>query len=152
MDFLVFVCDKTLAHPCTFTNPMKAAFAEKYGSPTGDGQYQISAPWQSALSNGSCVGQMLGLLMTGILADRFGYRKTIASGLILVVSELVLPHFIGVALLTLQRYASYSSPSLRPTFVFFWQERFFAVYLGACSRRSQHHMLQNSVLLLYVLI
>lgn len=32
------------------------------------------------------MGEIIGLLATGILADRFGYRKTIAGGLLLIVS------------------------------------------------------------------
>jgi len=38
------------------------AFNEKYGNPQPDGTYQISAAWQSGLTNGSNIGQMVGRL------------------------------------------------------------------------------------------
>jgi SP family general alpha glucoside:H+ symporter-like MFS transporter len=59
-------------------------FNQKYGELQPDGSYVIPAPWKSALSNGVIVGEILGLYMTGIIQDRFGYRKTILGALVLV--------------------------------------------------------------------
>lgn len=60
-------------------------FNQKYGELQPDGSYVIPAPWKSALSNGVIVGEILGLYMTGIIQDRFGYRKTILGALVLVI-------------------------------------------------------------------
>ncbi|KJR87468.1 MFS transporter, SP family, general alpha glucoside:H+ symporter [Sporothrix schenckii 1099-18] len=63
------------------------AFQKRFGQPLADGSsYQISARWQSGLANGSQVGQILGLVASGLLADRFGYRATILGALALMVA------------------------------------------------------------------
>jgi MFS transporter, SP family, general alpha glucoside:H+ symporter len=49
-------------------------FNKKYGSQLPDGSYQVSAPWQSGLSNGANVGEIIGLFINGIVSERFGYR------------------------------------------------------------------------------
>ncbi|KAL3478664.1 general substrate transporter [Aspergillus californicus] len=57
-------------------------FVQKYGSPvsspgpeTGEGQrHELSAAWQSGLSNGAYVGEIFGLFLTGLLSERLGYR------------------------------------------------------------------------------
>ena len=64
-----------------------ATFLQKYGALQKDGTYQISAAWESGLSNGAVVGEILGLMITGIIADHFGYRFTIGLALILVVCK-----------------------------------------------------------------
>ncbi|RSH90303.1 hypothetical protein EHS25_001637 [Saitozyma podzolica] len=57
-------------------------FNKKYGVQLADGTYNIPASWQSALSNGSQCGQVIGLIINGFVAERFGYRKTILVCLI----------------------------------------------------------------------
>jgi len=49
-------------------------FNEKYGTRQPDGTYQISAAWQSGLSNGANVGEIIGLFINGYVSERFGYR------------------------------------------------------------------------------
>jgi SP family general alpha glucoside:H+ symporter-like MFS transporter len=61
-------------------------FNRKYGQLQADGTYVISAPWKSALSNGAVVGEIIGLFLTGIFQDRFGYRWTIFGALCLVTA------------------------------------------------------------------
>ncbi|KAM3506321.1 hypothetical protein MY10362_002432 [Beauveria mimosiformis] len=65
------------------------AFAKKFGEPTGaaddDDSYKLTAAWQSGLSNAALCGQILGLFAAGVLADRFGYRKTLIGALLLCV-------------------------------------------------------------------
>lgn len=56
-------------------------FQEKFGVRQSDGSYQLTAAWQSGLSNGTLCGQILGLFVNGIIADRFGYRKTLVGAL-----------------------------------------------------------------------
>ncbi|EGX88651.1 sugar transporter, putative [Cordyceps militaris CM01] len=60
------------------------AFAEKFGEPSADG-YQLTAAWQSGLSNAALCGQILGLFVAGVIADRFGYRKTLVGALTLCI-------------------------------------------------------------------
>ncbi|RMJ07947.1 hypothetical protein BHE90_012507 [Fusarium euwallaceae] len=57
-------------------------FQRKFGVQQPDGSYQLTAAWQSGLSNGTLCGQILGLFVNGIIADRFGYRKTLIGALI----------------------------------------------------------------------
>ena len=57
-------------------------FENHFGQKMRDGNYALTAAWQSGLSNGSYVGQLAGLCASGILADRFGYRKTLITALI----------------------------------------------------------------------
>lgn len=57
-------------------------FQRRFGSQLVNGSYQISAGWQSALSNGALCGQILGLFFNGIIADRIGYRKTLIGALV----------------------------------------------------------------------
>ncbi|KAH6885211.1 general substrate transporter [Thelonectria olida] len=56
-------------------------FQKKFGELQPDGSYQLTAAWQSGLSNGTLCGQILGLFVNGIIADRFGYRKTLIGAL-----------------------------------------------------------------------
>lgn len=57
-------------------------FQRKFGVPLANGKYELTAAWQSGLSNGTLCGQILGLFVNGIIADRFGYRKTLIGALI----------------------------------------------------------------------
>lgn len=59
-------------------------FRQKFGQQLPDGSFQLTAAWQAGLSNGAQVGEILGLFANGIIADRFGYRKTMIGALVLV--------------------------------------------------------------------
>ncbi|KAJ4415894.1 hypothetical protein N0V82_007088 [Gnomoniopsis sp. IMI 355080] len=59
-------------------------FNKKYGTLLPDGTYQISAAWQAGLSNGANVGELIGLLINGIVSERFGYRWTVIACLGLI--------------------------------------------------------------------
>lgn len=52
-------------------------FNRKYGKQLPDGTWQVPASWQSGLSNGVNVGEIIGLLLNGFLSERIGYRYTI---------------------------------------------------------------------------
>lgn len=69
------------------------AFQRKFGEPVGDGKYQLTAAWQSGLSNGALCGQILGLFINGIIADRIGYRKTLIGALALSVGFIFIIFF-----------------------------------------------------------
>ncbi|KAJ5896420.1 Maltose permease MAL61 [Penicillium subrubescens] len=59
-------------------------FNRKYGEQLPDGKYQVPARWQSGLSNGAYVGEIIGLFINGWASERFGYRYTIMACLVLV--------------------------------------------------------------------
>ncbi|KAF3389471.1 Maltose permease MAL61 [Penicillium rolfsii] len=59
-------------------------FNRKYGEQLPDGSYQVPARWQSGLSNGAYVGEIIGLFINGWASERFGYRYTIMACLVLV--------------------------------------------------------------------
>lgn len=58
-------------------------FRKAYGTQQPNGSYQISAAWQSGLNNGSTVGQLVGLYISGHLTERLGFRKTLMIALLL---------------------------------------------------------------------
>ena len=53
----------------------------------------ISAPWQAGLTNGSSVGQLLGLLIAGSLSERIGFRMTMIGGLALATAMIFIQFF-----------------------------------------------------------
>lgn len=57
-------------------------FQRKFGELQPDGSYQLTAAWQTGLTDGVLAGQVLGLFANGIVADRFGYRKTLIGALV----------------------------------------------------------------------
>lgn len=63
------------------------------GTGTKADPYDISAPWRSGLGNAAGVGEIIGLMATGILQDHFGYKKTIGGALIAVTALLFILFF-----------------------------------------------------------
>ncbi|CAK7224684.1 hypothetical protein SCUCBS95973_005601 [Sporothrix curviconia] len=61
-------------------------FNRKYGTQLPSGEYQVSAAWQSGLSNGANCGELIGLLLNGWVSERFGYRYTVIGCLVLVTA------------------------------------------------------------------
>ncbi|TPX07282.1 uncharacterized protein E0L32_010779 [Thyridium curvatum] len=68
-------------------------FQKRYGvlQPTGD--YQIPASIQAGIGNGVSAGQIIGLLINGILADKFGYRWVMMGCLFLMVCFIFIQFF-----------------------------------------------------------
>lgn len=73
--------------PSFFAQP---AFQRTYGVQQHDDKYQVPAPWQAGLSNGSTLGGIIGLAMSGWLGERFGFRRVIMCGLATMVPLLFL--------------------------------------------------------------
>lgn len=48
------------------------SFNRKFGTLGANGKYNVSAPWQSGLSNGARIGEMIGLWINGIVSERYG--------------------------------------------------------------------------------
>ncbi|GIJ88745.1 hypothetical protein Asppvi_007672 [Aspergillus pseudoviridinutans] len=61
-------------------------FNRKYGELTADGSYQVPARWQAGLSNGAAVGEIIGLFLNGWASERFGYRYTLMTCLVLITA------------------------------------------------------------------
>ncbi|KAK1829134.1 general substrate transporter [Podospora conica] len=61
-------------------------FNRKYGEMLPNGDWQVTAPWQSGLSNGANVGELIGLLLNGWVSERIGYRWTVIGCLTLVIA------------------------------------------------------------------
>ncbi|ODV67862.1 sugar transporter [Hyphopichia burtonii NRRL Y-1933] len=59
------------------------AFTKKYGEyyPESD-SYEVPTKWQTSISMAIYCGEVLGLYLAGIMADRIGYRKTLINALI----------------------------------------------------------------------
>ncbi|KAI1079788.1 putative MFS alpha-glucoside transporter [Whalleya microplaca] len=61
-------------------------YGEAYTAADGSVSYQVPASWQAGLSNGAVVGEIIGLLINGWISERFGYRYTVISCLVLVAA------------------------------------------------------------------
>lgn len=59
----------------------------------GTDDFEVSAAWQSGLSNGARVGEIFGLILNGFAADRFGYRKTMVGFLLMMIGFIFVPFF-----------------------------------------------------------
>lgn len=68
-------------------------FNRKYGELLPDGTYGLTAAWQSGLSNGAYIGGMIGLLLNGIISERFGYRMTVIASLTAMIGFIFIPFF-----------------------------------------------------------
>lgn len=69
------------------------SFTQRFGTLQEDGTYELTAAWQMALTMGSLVGQIIGLFVSGYVADRIGYRKTMMGGLVMIAGLIFIPFF-----------------------------------------------------------
>lgn len=75
-------------------------FNRKYGQQQPDRTFVVPASWKYGLSNGALCGEILGLFLTGIFQDRYGYRKTICAALLMVTGFIFILFFAnGVEML-----------------------------------------------------
>ncbi|KAF2871601.1 hypothetical protein BDV95DRAFT_628754 [Massariosphaeria phaeospora] len=56
-------------------------FKRHFGHHLRDGSYELTARWQTTLSNGALSGQILGLFIAGSLSESIGYRRTLMGAL-----------------------------------------------------------------------
>ena len=68
-------------------------FREKYGTRLADGTYQVPVAWQSATGAMSSVGSIIGLLISGVMVDRIGYRYTVLTGLTILTGFIFITFF-----------------------------------------------------------
>lgn len=60
---------------------------------TAGGTYEIPASIQAGITNGVNAGQIIGLILNGYLADKFGYRKVMLGCLFLMCCFIFLQFF-----------------------------------------------------------
>lgn len=65
---------------------------EKYGVKVGN-KYEIPARWQTALSAGAQIGQIIGLSIAGMFVQRLGYKMTMKVALLLMIVFICVPVF-----------------------------------------------------------
>ena len=70
------------------------SFASKFGTyDASSNTYQLEPSWQAGLSCGCNIGEILGLFVTGIIADKYGYRYTLIGALALVAAFIFMLFF-----------------------------------------------------------
>lgn len=69
------------------------AFQKRFGEQIGPDKYVITPAWQTGISNAVQVGQILGLMVNGWACDRFGYKKTIGTSLVLICGFIFITFF-----------------------------------------------------------
>jgi len=69
------------------------AFQQRFGKLTTKGTYQVPADVQAGVSGGVSAGQIIGLILNGFLADRFGYRKVMLGCLFFMVCFIFIQFF-----------------------------------------------------------
>ena len=69
------------------------AFQRAFGNHVKGDNYQISAPWQAGLSNGSIIGQLAGLLIAGYFCERYGFRASMMWSLLIIIAFVFITFF-----------------------------------------------------------
>ncbi|KAJ5519231.1 Major facilitator superfamily domain general substrate transporter [Penicillium expansum] len=69
------------------------AFNQKFGEQSASGKWAVPASWQSGLSNGARCGEVIGLLINGLVSERLGYRKTMVCALSTITAVIFLFFF-----------------------------------------------------------
>ena len=70
------------------------AFKQRFGVRLPDGTYQVTAAWQAGLTNGAYVGEILGLMINGWIAERYGFKKTMIGALAAVAALIFILFFV----------------------------------------------------------
>lgn len=72
-------------------------FRQKFGYDTGAGdeanRYQLSAAWQTAVSQAPSIGCFFGIFLSSWAQDRWGYRRTIQIALVFLTGTIFLTFF-----------------------------------------------------------
>jgi SP family general alpha glucoside:H+ symporter-like MFS transporter len=69
------------------------AFNKKFGVQSDSGEWAVPASWQSGLSNGARCGEVIGLLLNGLISERLGYRRTMIGALAAMTAVIFLFFF-----------------------------------------------------------
>jgi SP family general alpha glucoside:H+ symporter-like MFS transporter len=77
-----------------FPSRLTPAFKRTYGEYINlERGYEVSAPWQTGLTQAGTIGSFFGILLCGTLVERFGYKKTTLIGLVLMIAAVFLTFF-----------------------------------------------------------
>ncbi|RXK34294.1 hypothetical protein BBD39_05535 [Arsenophonus endosymbiont of Bemisia tabaci Asia II 3] len=69
-------------------------FNEKFGHWNQEAEkYQVSAAWQSGLSNGARAGEIIGLIIAGWITDRYGAKITTVGFLVMMIGTIFVLFF-----------------------------------------------------------
>nr|BBB86740.1 maltose permease [Ogataea thermomethanolica (nom. inval.)] len=69
-------------------------FAKKYGKYYPDlDEYQVPTKWQTSLSMAVYCGEIIGLYIAGLLAEKWGYRKTLLPFMAATIGLIFIPFF-----------------------------------------------------------
>ncbi|ORX38048.1 general substrate transporter [Kockovaella imperatae] len=69
------------------------AFQLKFGHLADNGTHQVSAPWQAGLGNGAAIGEICGLWAAGLLADKYGYKRTLMGAMVFLIGAIFICFF-----------------------------------------------------------
>lgn len=69
------------------------AFKRKFGAQLPNGTYEVTAAWQAGLTNGAYVGEILGLMINGWIAEKYGFKKTMIGALVAVTGLIFILFF-----------------------------------------------------------
>ncbi|RVD86103.1 uncharacterized protein DFL_004397 [Arthrobotrys flagrans] len=68
-------------------------FRKRFGKKLDNGDYQLTSAWMSGLQNGTQIGQICGLMIVGVIAERYGYKKTLLGALTLMIGFIFILFF-----------------------------------------------------------
>ncbi|KAK0109505.1 hypothetical protein ONS95_002194 [Cadophora gregata] len=68
-------------------------FNQKFGSLNSLGVYEIAASWKTLLTMGALIGENLGLVISGLASDRFGYKIPMIAALLFTSATIFIPFF-----------------------------------------------------------
>lgn len=69
------------------------SFQQRYGEELTPGDYQLTGPWQVALSIASSCGIIISLCVNGYLIEKFGHRRVIMGALVLMTGFIFVTFF-----------------------------------------------------------
>ena len=73
---------------------LKLAFRRQFGTYISKSAgYQLSAAWQSGLSNATTCGAFFGILICGQIVEYWGYKRTTMLALVVMIAAIFLPFF-----------------------------------------------------------
>ncbi|KAK3686781.1 hypothetical protein LTR37_019460 [Vermiconidia calcicola] len=69
------------------------SFNNTFGNQVVEGEPSITAPWQSAITNGAYIGEILGLQLTGYLVGWYGNKKVMGGATMLMIGFIFISFF-----------------------------------------------------------